>query len=248
MRVGIGTLGNALRAAIAAAVASLACATDGPRAGRVFDAGPTRLVGTYQYLADAGLFTDCRTGARLPVATEAENAALERAYLEARGAPGEALIVTVTGRIEKRPHAEGTGTRDFLIVNRFEQIWPSETCETSTIATPLEDTYWRLVALDGAPLNTPPEPEREIHIRLASAEKRMTGFAGCNSLMGSYEAEEGALVFGPLATTRMACPALDREVAFTRALEGTRRFRVLGESLVLSGDSGDLLWFEAIQE
>ena len=44
--------------------------------------------GMYSYLADAANFTECLTGARYPVAMEADNLALERAYLaRARTSP-----------------------------------------------------------------------------------------------------------------------------------------------------------------
>ena len=39
---------------------------------------------------------------------------------------------------------------------------------------------------------------------------RASGSAGCNSFSGSYQASEGRLEFGPLATTRMACRPADR--------------------------------------
>src|SRR5574341_322403 len=46
--------------------------------------------GMYSYMADAGIFTECRTGKKFPVAQEGDNAALEAAYLKARQQPGEA--------------------------------------------------------------------------------------------------------------------------------------------------------------
>ena len=40
------------------------------------------LRGMFRYMADAGLFTECSTGQRWPVAQEADNATLEREYSE----------------------------------------------------------------------------------------------------------------------------------------------------------------------
>ncbi len=48
---------------------------------RVTDVFPMR--GEFTYVADAGRFAECRTRVSLPVAQEAGNAALERAYLAA---------------------------------------------------------------------------------------------------------------------------------------------------------------------
>lgn len=231
------------------ALALLACTGGGRQTARqpvTSQTGPARMIGLYEYMADAGLFTDCATGRRVPVAMEAGSVALERAYLGARGEPGERMLVTVMGHLAERPPMEGEGMREFLIVTRFEQVWPSESCEKSKVATPLENTTWRLVDLHGARVETHRDQPREVHIRLQPAEKRMTGFAGCNDMTGSYELAGDRLAFGLLAMTRMACPYLDEEVAFTTALGDVRRYLVLGESLVLSGEAADVARFKAL--
>jgi copper homeostasis protein (lipoprotein) len=84
--------------------------------------------GMYSYMADAGLFQECLTGWRLPVAQSGDNAALEAAYSKARSEPGEALLVNLEGTIAIRPKIEGEGTQPTLIVEHFSQIWPGETC------------------------------------------------------------------------------------------------------------------------
>ncbi|MGH7332248.1 MAG: copper resistance protein NlpE N-terminal domain-containing protein [Candidatus Rokuibacteriota bacterium] len=75
--------------------------------------------GMYMYLADAGLFTECLTGQRWPVAQEGANATLEAAYLRARLSPGALLLASVEGRVAIRPRVEGPGTQPTLIVDRF---------------------------------------------------------------------------------------------------------------------------------
>lgn len=84
--------------------------------------------GMYRYMADAGRFEECRTRWRLPVAQEADNVALERAYLAARRQPGEALLVNLEGRIASRPKMEGEGVELALVPIRFIGVWPGETC------------------------------------------------------------------------------------------------------------------------
>ena len=84
--------------------------------------------GMYSYFADAGLFTDCRTGRAMPVATDGDNAALERTYLKSRGEPGESLLVTFEGRIAMRPPMEGDGLRPTVVVDKFQRVFPGETC------------------------------------------------------------------------------------------------------------------------
>ena len=229
-------------------VLSAGCAGEGEQGEQLqteIQVQSTRMVGMYEYMADAGLFTDCTTGQRVPVAMEADNAALERAYLGAREEPGEAVLVTVKGRLDQRPPMEGEGTREHLIVERFEQVWPTESCEKSTVETLLQNTYWKLVELNGDRVETHPD-QREVHILLRPDEQRLTGFAGCNQMMGSYETVGDSVSFGLMASTMMACPYLDEQTTFLGALQGVNRFMILGESLVLSSDTADIARFRAV--
>ena len=108
--------------------------------------------GMYSYMADAGLFQECLTGWRLSVAQAGDNAALEAAYSKARSEPGEALLVNLEGTIAIRPKIEGEGTQPTLIVERFIQIWPDETCGPSDSTAMIENTYWKLVRLGNEPV------------------------------------------------------------------------------------------------
>jgi len=87
--------------------------------------------GMYLYFADAGLFTECLTGRMMPVALEGDNAALERAYLNARTEAGENLLVTIEGRIAMRPPMEGDGLRPTVVVEKFIAVTPGGTCTTA---------------------------------------------------------------------------------------------------------------------
>jgi len=85
-----------------------------------------RLRGLYSNFADSGWFTECLTGTRMPVAQEAQNAALEEAYSKARPAPKSTLLATVDGRIAMRMPMEGPGPRPTLIVDRFVSVEPGD--------------------------------------------------------------------------------------------------------------------------
>ena len=108
----------------------------------------------------------------------------------------------------------------------------------------LENATWRLTELPGRML--PGAGEREaVTVRLADG--RVTGFSGCNQLMGSYTLDGGTLVLGQLAGTMMACPepARSTEDQFLRAFSGTMRVAVEGDHLTLMPESGgDPLRFE----
>lgn len=80
--------------------------------------------GMYSYMADAGWFVDCRSGVRLAVAQEGDNAALEAAYSKDQSMPGAPLLATVEGRVEDRMPMEGPGPRPTLIVEKFISIAP----------------------------------------------------------------------------------------------------------------------------
>lgn len=99
------------------------------------------LGGMYRHEADGGVLHECLTGWRLPVAQEGENTALESAYAHAPQEPGEALFVTLLGRIVHRPGPEGEGTQMTLVPERFIGLWPGETCGSHYPQATVENTY-----------------------------------------------------------------------------------------------------------
>lgn len=209
--------------------------------------GTRSLQGLYSYMADAALFLDCATQERYPVATEGDNAALERAYSTAKVAPGARLLVTVEGRLEPRPKVDHRGTEPTLIVERFVRTWPQQTCGDMKKAK-LEDTRWTLLELHGKPIA--PDPNDEIpYLELNSAKVSAYGFGGCNRFFGAYQATDRALRFSDMGATRMACPeGLDQEQELFRALEATTRYEIHGWELLLFADQALVARFEARAE
>ena len=202
--------------------------------------------GMYRYLADAGIFTECLTRQRWPVAQEDENAALERSYLKVRRDPGEELMVSVEGHVKLLPPMEGASRWPTLVVTRFTGIWPGETCGARFATADLQNTYWKLTALNGKPIFAV-DQQREPSLTLHSDQLRVAGSGGCNRLMGSYEVNGKELHFGKLAGTMMACPAgMDTEKEFLATLPQVARWRIGGEHLELYDASGTMLCrFEA---
>lgn len=77
---------------------------------------------------------------------------------------------------------------------------------------------WQLVELRGQPL---PPLRRAPYIELDAQSGRVAGFAGCNSLSGSYTLDEATLRirFENMMTTLMACAeGMDTEQAFNEVL------------------------------
>jgi uncharacterized lipoprotein YbaY/heat shock protein HslJ/uncharacterized lipoprotein NlpE involved in copper resistance len=187
------------------------------------------LTGMFRYLADAPRFRDCGSGLQWPVAMSNDYRALERAYRDRRdrrGRPGSELLVSLQARIEERMNMEGSGVEPFLVVEHFVRAMPGEDCEEPGGGNAgIADTRWRPVRIGDRPVVVTGRA-REPWILLEPRSNRASGFGGCNGISGTYESRGQALRFGPMIRTQMACPALDTENAFVRALEATRRYRL----------------------
>lgn len=222
------TVDIVMKRASSGAPAAATAAADQPTVGR--------RQGLYTYMADAGMFVDCATGERLPVAQEGDNAALERAYLAARKTPGAPLLAIVDGRVEIRTPMEGAA-RPTLIVERFVSIGEG-TCDEPKSTAVLENTYWKLVRLGATPV-TVAENQREPHFILQSETGRVVGSGGCNRMTGSYTLTGDTLTFGQMAGTMMACPdGMDVEREFHKALRKVASWRIEGETLKLFDAAG----------
>ena len=104
-------------------------------------------------MADAATITLCADGGRLPVAMEAEYKALEAAYLKERRQPGQTQLVSLEGLIAPRPSMEAhQPPRLTLVVERFINVWPRESCGNALVDSPLRGTYWKLVRLSDTPV------------------------------------------------------------------------------------------------
>lgn len=114
------------------------------------------------------------------------------------------------------------------------------------IAAAIEGATWRLASLpghDAAFLAAVPEG-----VTVRFADGALQAFAGCNRMRGAYTVAGDRLTLGPMAGTMMACPPPIAEVenAVVRALAGTQRFAVAGDTLTLTSDTGSTLVFTRI--
>ncbi len=205
-----------------------------------------RMSGEFAYLADAGFFTECRSGLRLPVAQEGDNAALERAYGAARSAPGAPLLVTLDGQFARRPKREGSGEEEKLIVERFDRVWPGEHCASRAAAATLEGTFWRLMQVGGQPVAVLPNMA-VAHLILQPDGRKLAGSGGCNRLLGAYELGGEDLRITPGPTTLMACPdpLMLQERSFSEALRATTGYGIRGDELELRDGQRLLARFKA---
>ncbi len=201
--------------------------------------------GMYVYMADAAVFTDCESGVRYPVAPEGDaRAALERAYLEARSQPGAEVLAEIEGSVARRAKEAG-GDHDVIVISKFVNVTPGATCAgPSASAAPggptpssAEGVDWVLERVADKTID--PAAAKKPSLRLDTAEKKMSGFAGCNRMFGSYELDGTSLRFGTMGATRMMCPdTMEIESAFMAALSATRSFVLKDGALALADSSG----------
>ncbi len=114
----------------------------------------------------------------------------------------------------------------------------------SSAGTTLVNTYWKLVATDGTEIKTPAD-SRETHLILRP-DFRITGFGSCNDFSGSWEMDEGELIIGPLAATKMSCPRMDTEYLMMSALNGEVITEITDDRLTIFGNDGTELHFQAM--
>lgn len=108
-------------------------------------------------------------------------------------------------------------------------------------AATLEDTSWELVKLGDAPVVLA-AGQRAPHIMFSASDGRVSGFAGCNRLMGGYTSEGAKLSFTQLAGTMMACAqGMELEQALHAALARVAGWRLEGNDLTLLDASGKAL-------
>ena len=206
--------------------------------------GTMSLQGMYSYMADAGVFVDCATREQWPVAHEGDNATLERAYSEAKIAPGAPLLVTVEGGLDLRPKVDRRGKETTLIIQRFVRTWPRETCGDMKPVT-VEDTQWALLELSGKTI-TVKVNDKAPYLELNSKKASAYGFGGCNRFFGSYETAGQSLTFGAMGATRMACPeGMDQEQELFTVLGSVTRYEIHGSKLMLFADKTLVARFEA---
>ncbi|NLX18932.1 MAG: META domain-containing protein [Desulfobulbus sp.] len=200
------------------------------------------LTGMFIYMADAAIITLCADGRKLPVAMEGDYRSLEVAYLKTRSQAGEPLLVSLVGLITLRPSMEESlPPQSTLVVKRFINIWPRESCGNTAVDSPLRGTVWKLVRLVGSPV-TAVESQAEPELFFAPDALHVSGSGGCNRLSGDFELKGEALRFGHLAMTMKACPeGMDQERSFVEILARVESHRIRGSHLDLLDKEGSVL-------
>jgi len=116
---------------------------------------------------------------------------------------------------------------------------------TFAAAQTLPGSAWVPYELHGLPF----EPTSETFIGFEQ-DGQFFGKGGCNSMRGSFATNQGAILFGAAAMTRMACPDdVNRlEFAFARALSAVRFFERSDTDLVLKDGGGIVIMRLSLQD
>ncbi|MDE5578992.1 MAG: META domain-containing protein [Alistipes sp.] len=112
---------------------------------------------------------------------------------------------------------------------------------------PLDGVVWKLVSMEGIPASAIGSEEDAFTLVFNGEESMVAGRTDCNRFFGSYDADNGALVFGEMGMTRMACPEMEFETAFVQMLGKVDGFVIEEGTLTLSGDGQPLAVFKAVE-
>jgi heat shock protein HslJ len=130
--------------------------------------------------------------------------------------------------------------RPTLIVEKFISI-DEQGCSGPQSTAQLENTYWKLMTIDGVPTASP-EGAREIHFVLHSEGHRVAGFAGCNQMMGNYQLAGAKIDFSQVGGTLMACEyGMEQEQQFQQMFTRVAGWKIAGETLQLLDGAGTVL-------
>lgn len=95
---------------------------------------------------------------------------------------------------------------------------------------------WALTEMDGEAVSARDFPNGVPTLDLQLKAGKVFGHAGCNRMNGKFTMGNQSLSFGPLASTKMACPAMQFENKFMAALSGnTLDYELDGLKLHLQG-------------
>ena len=100
---------------------------------------------------------------------------------------------------------------------------------------------WALVEMDGKTVRTEDFTRRVPTMELQLTQGKVFGHGGCNRITGSVILGRGELIFGNLASTKMACPQMSFESQYLEALSGnTLSYKLDGLRLKLEGNGHQL--------
>lgn len=120
-------------------------------------------------------------------------------------------------------------------------------CNSSKKIAKLDGVKWELKTLNDKEIKLT-DSNSEIYIQFNEAEKKVNGRGGCNRFFGNYEMDGDKLKFSPLGATRMACPDLQLETEFFKALETVDTYSIKDGVLSLKSKDKVVAVFNKAEE
>ncbi|WP_276135153.1 META domain-containing protein [Polluticoccus soli] len=105
---------------------------------------------------------------------------------------------------------------------------------------------WKLESLSGVPV-VGRNAAGEAYIKFGADSNRISGNTGCNNFFGSYNLPApGKITIKQVGSTKRACPNMDVEMNYLKALNTATNYSVSGDMLMLNdGDNKELAKFRA---
>ena len=112
-------------------------------------------------------------------------------------------------------------------------------CGAPAAAASIFGSRWNLATLAGAAVRMP-EGKENPYLSIAE-DLSVSGFGGCNRLVGQAKVEGSAVSFPGLGSTKMYChDTQETESSFLKALNATNTFKLDGDKLVLLDKATEL--------
>ncbi|KAA8734519.1 META domain-containing protein [Acinetobacter qingfengensis] len=105
----------------------------------------------------------------------------------------------------------------------------------------LQNKNWILAQIGSQPIRYNAE-KTPATLQFSADHQRLSGFDGCNRIMGAYQADQKNLNIGQVASTRMAC--LDNhqiDIAYQQALTQVKQYQVNHQELNLLDAQGNVV-------
>jgi len=127
----------------------------------------------------------------------------------------------------------------------------AEKCKDKNVAAPssaapkatIAGAKWSLQTINGKPFQLPEGVENP-WLMLDAKASTISGFGGCNQLMGSLKMEGDAISFPGLGSTKMMCVASQEvENRFMGALRSTSGYKLEGDKLTLNNMGKEMATF-----
>lgn len=116
-----------------------------------------------------------------------------------------------------------------------------KTADTAALAQQIGQGRWLLSEINGKAI-TVPEGVETPYLELDASNGSVSGFGGCNRLMGTVELAGDKIGFPGLGSTKRLCEqSMDLENRFTGALRNVSSFKLDGGKLDLTDGTRSLL-------